>query len=130
MEKIDVLYLSIPHTSATLVCVGGESQIRNMKAFCFFQRENKDSLKLIDFVTRALDNQLYCYLNADSFIEKLLSIPYKRKIRRAGLEISESDWYDAALLARTEKTCEQLNITLEDAEEMQKHSVWRGKFEF
>lgn len=130
LEKIDVLYFNFKGLGVFLGCVGTEYQIQQMRAYQYFQKDRQENIYLIDFIKRVLANDLFCYIDGYTFKGKLHAFILNSMVKRTGKKIDEPQWLEALLLAYPKAMSNILEISHEEAKEMQKDSIWLSKFDY
>ena len=130
LEKIDVLYFNFKGSGVFLGCVGTKYQIQQIHAYQYFQKDRQDNIYLIDFIKRALANDIFCYISGSTFKGKLQAFVLNNMIKKSGKKIDEPQWLEALLLVSPKSISNILNVSHEEVKEMQRDSIWLSKFDY
>ena len=130
LEKIDVLYANFKDLGIFVGCVGSQKQIQRLQAYLHFQKESKNTPYLVEFIKRALSNQIYCYVGGHGLKGKLISGLINKKLAKTGNKINEARWNEALILVHPERISMITGISKEEIKEMQKQTKWEGLFAY
>lgn len=104
-------------------CIGKDIEMQDLLNFYHLKVLSNSDLDMNAMIQRINNNNIYCYVKENGFLNKIAAFCIKSRIKKE-LLIDESDFLEGMFLTKPNEMCRALNISEENIKSLKENTRW------